>query len=135
MIIDQKILLSEVHYTAVRASGAGGQNVNKVNTKIQLSWALGTSALFNDEQKNRLREQLKSYLNTQDVIQLQDGHSRSQWQNKQAVAARFIALIQKALQPPRKRIPTQKSKSADVKRLESKRRQAERKVQRRKFDL
>lgn len=120
---------------AVRSSGAGGQHVNKVSTKIQLSWDLGASELFDEVQKAQLAEGLASYINSAGIVQLSQSDSRSQYQNKTAVLERLAQLINKALQPKIKRIATKKTKSSDRKRLESKRRQAERKVNRRKFDL
>lgn len=128
-------LLKEVRYQAVRSSGPGGQNVNKVNTKVILEWDLEKSAQFSEDQKNRLRIKLENKLNKDGVFQLYSDATRSQLKNKEIVNKKFIELIKQALQKPKKRKQPKPGKKFHKKRLEQKNRQAEKKKNRQKPDV
>ncbi|MEE1897657.1 aminoacyl-tRNA hydrolase [Flavobacterium rakeshii] len=132
--MNKQQLLNEPEYKAVRSSGAGGQNVNKVSSKVILSFDLNNSQAFTEEEKELLNEKLSSRLNTKGTLILQCDEDRSQIRNKQLVTKRFIELIETALQQDKPRIATKIPKAVIKKRLENKRRQAEKKQSRKKFD-
>ena len=91
--MDDKVLLSELKFKAVRSSGSGGQNVNKVATKIELSFNLENSLAFSDDEKSRLQKRLSTRLTNDNNIVLQCDESRSQFKNKEIVIARFSILL------------------------------------------
>lgn len=123
---------SELQIDFVRASGAGGQHVNKVNTKVQLRWKVDASAAFSDQEKQKIKNFLASRINDQGEICLSSQETRSQVQNKQRVVGRLHELVEKALRLVEKRIPTKPTKSSQRKRLDSKRLASRRKQDRRK---
>lgn len=110
----------EITITFVRSSGPGGQNVNKVSSKVQLSWHIGQSSVVNEEQKQQIRAVLRRYVNTHDEIMLQADSSRSQYMNKEQAIARLEALVKQALVPKKKRKPTKPTRSSQEKRLREK---------------
>lgn len=128
-------LLKEVHYHAVRSSGPGGQNVNKVNTKVILEWDLEKSTQFSEDQKNRLRQKLENKLNKNGIFQIYSDAARSQLKNKEIVNKKFIDFIKQALQKPKKRKQPKPGKKFHKKRLEQKNRQSEKKKNRQKPDI
>ncbi|MFL9838309.1 alternative ribosome rescue aminoacyl-tRNA hydrolase ArfB [Flavobacterium sp. ST-75] len=132
--MNKQQLLNETEYKAVRSSGAGGQNVNKVSSKVILNFDLNNSKAFTEEEKELLNDKLAPRLNTKGTLILQCDEDRSQIRNKQLVTKRFIELIETALQQDKPRIATKIPKAVIKKRLENKRRQAEKKQSRRKFD-
>ncbi len=135
LIFNQYKLLTELEYKAVRASGAGGQHVNKTSTKVILSWNLKNSVVFNDEQKELLNRRLASRLNTRGILQLSCQESRSQINNKQLVTSRFFQLIEDALIPEKERKTTKPSRAVKQKRLDTKKRQSAKKASRKKPDI
>ena len=134
-MLNEGVLLQELNFKAIRSSGSGGQHVNKVSSKVELSFNVTESLAFNDEQKARLLNKLQHRLTNQGVLILQCDESRSQHKNKALVIQRFLELIDKSLQVPKKRLPTKIPKSVIKKRLKSKRKLSEKKVNRKKPDL
>lgn len=128
-------LIKECELKAVKASGSGGQHVNKVSTKIELQFNVQDSILLTEDQKGRLLSVLKSRLTNQGILILQCSDTRSQVQNKERVIKRFKELILKSLEVPKKRKPTKTPKSIIKKRLDNKKRNAEKKTNRKKPDL
>ena len=128
-------LLKELKFKAVRSSGAGGQHVNKVSTKIELSFDLNNSNSFRQREKERLLLKLASRLTKDQILQLQCDKSRSQHKNKDLVVKRFFSLIENALKVQKKRKATKPSKGAIEKRLKSKKKAAQKKANRSKPDL
>lgn len=118
---------SEFTIEFARSGGPGGQNVNKVSSKAQLRWNVGTSAVLTDEQKNRVREILKNRLTNEDEILVVAEDERSQPQNRDLVIARFQEMILEALKIPKKRRPTKPTRSSKEKRLQAKKITSERK--------
>lgn len=91
--MDVEALKSELTYKAVRSSGSGGQNVNKVASKVVLYFNLEASEQFTDDEKARLTEFFQNRLNKQGVLILDSSESRSQFRNKALVTQKFLDLI------------------------------------------
>jgi ribosome-associated protein len=113
-------ILKECTYSAVRASGPGGQNVNKVNTKVELRFKITDSMILNDEEKQAILRKLSSRITSSGELVISSQAERSQLKNKKAVTEKFIDLLEKAIQPAKKRIPTAPTFSAIEKRIEEK---------------
>jgi len=133
--LEAEIIISELNFKAIRSSGSGGQHVNKVSSKVELSFDLYNSEAFTLEEKERLLGTLKNRLTKNKILILQCGSSRSQHKNKAIAQDRLINLIEEGLKVKKKRIRTKIPKSVTKKRLESKRKQASKKDQRKKPDL
>ncbi|WP_321344767.1 alternative ribosome rescue aminoacyl-tRNA hydrolase ArfB [uncultured Draconibacterium sp.] len=124
-------LISACTFSASRSGGPGGQNVNKVNTKIELRFNLNDSTIFSDTQKQRLGIKLKNRINSDGIIVLFESSERSQLKNKQNAIAKFLELIEKALTPTKRRVKTKPTLSSKLKRLDKKKQQSMKKQLRR----
>jgi len=120
----------EFVFSTSRSSGPGGQNVNKVSTKVELRFNLGLSPNFSEEEKELLFSKLKNKINKEDEILLVSQSERTQLMNKIAVTNKFYDLVSKALTIPLKRRSTRPTFTSKLKRLESKRNRSELKKQR-----
>lgn len=134
-MFDEKVILQELNFKAIRSSGSGGQHLNKVSSKVELTFNLSESLVFSDSKKERILDKLQNRLTKEGVLILQCGESRSQHKNKELVIKRFLGLIKEALKVPKKRKPTKVPKSVVRKRLKSKRKNSEKKVNRQKPNL
>jgi len=123
-------IIQECIFKAVRSSGAGGQHVNKVSSKIELSFDLLNSKGLSEYEKTLLQRKLK--LSKEGILLLQCSESRSQHKNKDLAIKRFLSLLKKNLVVPKRRIPTKIPKSAIRKRLKSKKHQTDKKNNRQK---
>ena len=133
--MDVNTILSELYFKAVRSSGAGGQNVNKVSSKIVLNFSLDRSNALSNEEKALAKKNLASRLTTENLLILNCDEDRSQLKNKEIITKRFLALIKNALIVPKNRKPTKIPKSAIRKRLKDKKNWSEIKKNRRKTDF
>lgn len=133
--MDPKIIVHELQFKAVRSSGPGGQHVNKVSSKITLSFDIAQSVGLHPEEKERLFLKLQSRLTKDQLLILQCNETRSQHQNKNLVIQRFFELIKNALHVPKKRKATKRSKASVEKRLLSKKKAAQKKANRKRPDL
>jgi ribosome-associated protein len=131
----EEAILHELTFKAIRSSGSGGQHVNKVSSKVELTFNLSESPLFDDDQKERLLRKLQNRLTKEGVLILQCGESRSQHKNKGIIIKRFFSIIDTALIIPKKRIRTKIPKSVIRKRLKNKRNRSEKKANRKKPNL
>ncbi|MDG1731166.1 MAG: alternative ribosome rescue aminoacyl-tRNA hydrolase ArfB [Algibacter sp.] len=134
-MFDEETILKELTFKAIRSSGSGGQHVNKVSSKVELTFNLSDTLLFNYDQKERLFRKLQNRLTKEGLLILQCGESRSQHKNKDIIIKRFFALIKDALKVPKRRRPTKVPKSVIRKRLKSKRKHSEKKANRQKPDF
>lgn len=114
-----KILL-ELDFKAVRSSGAGGQNVNKVSSKVVLSFDLENSSALSEEEKQMLKLKLSSKLTQNNILILNCDEDRSQVKNKSIVIKRFLSIIGKGLHKPKIRKETKIPRRAKEKRLNAK---------------
>ncbi|WP_159800344.1 alternative ribosome rescue aminoacyl-tRNA hydrolase ArfB [Flavobacterium sp. MK4S-17] len=130
--MDKEIIIQELSYKAVRSSGAGGQNVNKVASKVILSFNLEASQALTEEEKALAEASLGSRLTNDKNLILQCDEDRSQLRNRDIVTRRFLQLIENAIIPKKKRKPTKVPRAVIQKRIDNKRRQAEKKQSRKK---
>lgn len=126
------IIVSELHFKAVRSSGPGGQNVNKVSSKVVLTFDLTNSNALNEEEKVLIATKLLTKLTSENILILNCDEDRSQLKNKTIVTKRFLILIEKALLVPKKRKATKVPRSVIEKRIKAKRNLSEIKQNRRK---
>ncbi|MCZ6915272.1 MAG: alternative ribosome rescue aminoacyl-tRNA hydrolase ArfB [Gemmatimonadetes bacterium] len=124
----------ELRFRAVRASGPGGQHVNKTSTKIDLSWDVGHSGSLSDAEKRRVIEKLANRIDAQGVLHVTSGGRRSQLQNREAAIRRADELVTKALHVPKPRKPTRPPKKAKEDRLAAKKKRSALKEQRKRPD-
>ena len=115
----EKIIV-ELNFKAVRSSGAGGQNVNKVSSKVVLTFDLNASQALNEEEKTVIETKLATKLTSENLLILNCDEDRSQLKNKTIVTKRFLDLIEKALIVPKKRKATKVPKAVVEKRLKDK---------------
>lgn len=133
--MNKENIIQELDYKAVRSSGAGGQNVNKVSSKVVLSFNLPASNSLTEEEKTLASVRLASKLTNDGVLILQCDEDRSQLRNKDIVTKRFLAVMENAIKEEKPRKPTKIPRSVIKKRIEGKRRQAEKKQSRRRPDF
>lgn len=133
--MNTQALIKELEYKAIRSSGPGGQHVNKVSSKIVLSFNLGASTVLKEEEKDLLRKAIATRLTNDEVLMLACDVSRSQAANKEMVTERFLEIIKAGLIKPKKRKPTKPSKAAKKRRIEAKSKLSQKKGLRKKPGL
>lgn len=133
--MNREQLFNELTFKAVRSSGAGGQNVNKVSSKVVLTFDLNKSQVLSEEEKTLLVTNLNSRLTSENVLILNCDEDRSQLKNKEIVIKRFFELLKKGLFVPKERKATKIPKAAIRKRIKDKKNLGEIKKSRRKPDL
>jgi ribosome-associated protein len=120
----------EVSFVTSRSGGPGGQNVNKLETRVTLRFDLAGSGALSEEQKARLRERLATRITREGVLQVSSQRHRSQGANREAAVERFTELLQENLREETPRRKTRPSRAAKARRLDAKRRQSQRKKER-----
>lgn len=129
--MNKQQLYQEVTFKTSRSGGAGGQNVNKVSSKVELIFDVDSSVQFTDEQKEIIFLKLANRIDNEGLLHLQCDETRSQLKNKEMVFERFLNLIKLALIPVKKRKPSRPSKGSIKKRLDSKKKLSDKKDSRR----
>tara|TARA_B100000780_G_scaffold246698_1_gene191341 strand:+ start:224 stop:628 length:405 start_codon:yes stop_codon:yes gene_type:complete len=133
--MNKETILKELLFKAVRSSGAGGQHVNKVSSKVELYFDVINSVSISNEEKELLLKTLSTRLTKDGVLQLSSDESRSQHTNKEKVIKRFFEILAVGLTRPKKRRPTRMSRSQKEKRLGNKQKLSTKKTLRKKPDL
>jgi len=126
--------INEFIISASRSSGAGGQNVNKVSTKVEIRFHVASSQLLTDPEKEVILAKLANKISIEGYLIIVAQTERSQLKNKEIAIGKFYTLIEKALTPRIKRKPTKPTKASKEKRLESKRIHAEKKYSRKNLE-
>ena len=121
---------SELQFQASRSGGAGGQNVNKVATKVELRFQVQQSELLTEEEKALVQEKLANRISNEGYLQVVCQTERTQLRNKGLCISRFYELLHQALTRQKKRTATRPTRSSVKQRLESKKRQAQKKANR-----
>ena len=132
---DVNTLLNEVSFNFSRSGGKGGQNVNKVETKVELIFNVTGSALLNEDLKLRLTRKLHSKLDSKGNLHIVSQSERYQIANKKIATEKFLELIQKALRKEKKRIKTKKPSAVKQKILERKKKHSIKKRERKKVHI
>ena len=133
--MNKEKILFEINFKAVRSSGAGGQNVNKVSSKVVLTFDLNNSESLDYEEKQLVLDKLSNRLTSENIFILNCDEDRSQLKNKSIITKRFLELIKNALLVPKERKETRVPKGVVEKRLSSKKSTAEIKENRKKPDF
>ncbi|KIX21761.1 peptide chain release factor 1 [Flavobacterium sp. 316] len=118
--MNKEIVISELKLKAVRSSGAGGQNVNKVSSKVVLTFDLNSSLGLTEEEKEYLKERIATRLTQDFILMLNCDEDRSQLKNKEIVIKRFLTILTNGLKKPKIRKETRIPKSVKEKRIKEK---------------
>jgi ribosome-associated protein len=125
-------VFQEIFFKTARSGGKGGQNVNKVESMVEGYFQIADSRLLNDEQKQVLQTKLANKINSEGFLQTRSQVHRSQLENKNEVIKKINSLIEHALKKEKKRVATKPTKGSREKRIESKKKNSEIKVGRKK---
>jgi ribosome-associated protein len=115
---------NEIGFSASRSGGPGGQNVNKVSSKVTLAFDIAGSSALSDDQKEKIREKLARRINKEGILQVVSQRTRSQDMNRADALERFADLLRRALTPKRVSVKTRPPAGSKERRLESKRKRA-----------
>jgi ribosome-associated protein len=132
MNISKADLQKEVTYKTSRSGGKGGQNVNKVSSKVEVLFSVTESALFTDDEKELINNKLQPRFNKDGYVQVICDEERSQYLNKEKAVERLISLLTQALHVQKARKATRPGKKAKAERLNSKKIQSAKKESRKR---
>lgn len=118
---------AELRFRTSRSSGPGGQNVNKLETRVELLFDVAHSPSFNDEQRERILLSLASRIDGEGVLHISSQKSRSQWENKQGTIEKLVGLLREALKVRKKRIKTAPTRSSNETRVQRKKKHSQKK--------
>ena len=118
--MDIEIILNEISFKAVRSSGSGGQNVNKVASKVLLIFDLNNSKGLTDDEKSLLQTKIATELTQDGILILTSEEDRSQLKNKEKVIKKCFKLLENALVVPKERKETKTPRAVKEKRLNAK---------------
>ncbi|SHI70670.1 ribosome-associated protein [Cruoricaptor ignavus] len=121
----------ELTYKTSRSSGAGGQNVNKVETAVAALWKVEDSAFFSEEEKVLIKTKLANRINSEGILQVNASEARTQLQNRKIATEKILALVNAAIIKKKPRKKTMPSKAQIEKRLSAKKKISEKKESRR----
>jgi len=128
-------ILKEVRIKTSLSGGKGGQNVNKVNTKVELYWNPSQSEILDEEAKNKIALKLQSKLSKEGELRIVSEEARSQLKNKEKAISKFYSLLASCFKDKKKRKATKPTKASKEKRLEGKKKRKDTKAGRKKFDF
>lgn len=128
--VTPEMIFFELQFTTSRSSGPGGQNVNKVNTKVTVRWNVRDSAFISSEEKELLLQKLATKLTSDGELIVSSQDKRSQLDNKEDALQKLALILQKAFFKKKKRKPTKPSKSSVQSRLDKKKKHSEKKKSR-----
>ncbi len=120
----------EIFFKTARSGGSGGQNVNKVETMAEALWHVASSRFFSGEEKELIIEKLKNRINKDGYLSVKSSETRSQLENKDIARGKMEELVAQSLVKPKKRKPTKPSKAAKEQRLDSKKKESQKKEMR-----
>jgi ribosome-associated protein len=126
------LVAGELRFRFSRSGGPGGQNVNKVSTRVELLFDVAHSPSLPPAVRDRLMERLGDRVDEQGILHVVVDESRSQWQNREIAVNKIVALLRAALLPRKVRVPTRATHTSSLKRQQAKRAQGMKKALRRR---
>lgn len=132
MELTERGLEKEFKFNTSRSSGKGGQHVNKTDSKVELRFNVLNSEILLPEEKELILKNLSGGINKEGILQIVSQKFRSQLKNKKNCEKKFYKILEKGLETPKERMKTKRSKRSILKRLENKRKLAEKKARRKK---